>query len=91
MCHLGHERLHVVPWEESGYSVHDALPPAVIVTLQDVDDGVFREAQLVFLVGSVVVHGDHCGRWSGRHGEVSDSRIPLREAIGTQGVRGLYV
>ena len=54
-----HERLHVVAREQARDPVEDALPPAVIVLLEDVDDGVLGEAELVLLVRRVVVDGDH--------------------------------
>lgn len=54
-----HDGLDVVPREESRDAVADALEPAVIVLLDDVDDGSFHEGQLVLLVLGVVVDGDN--------------------------------
>lgn len=54
-----HDALHVVAREESGDSVADALEPAVVVLLDDVDDGALHEGQLVVLVLAVVVDGHH--------------------------------
>lgn len=50
-----HDGLHVVPWKESRYSIHDAFVPPVVVLLYDVDDGPFLEGEFVLLVFSVVV------------------------------------
>lgn len=52
-----HDRLHVVSWEESGDAVADAFEPAVIVFLDDVDDGSFHEGQLILLILSIVIDG----------------------------------
>lgn len=51
--------LDVVAWEEAGDAVTHSLEPAVIVLLDDVDDGTFHEGQLVFFVLHVVVDGHH--------------------------------
>ena len=51
--------LDVVAREEPGDAVHDPLPPSVVVLLEDVDGGALGEAQLVLLVGVVVVNGGH--------------------------------
>jgi hypothetical protein len=61
-----HARFDVIAREESRDPVHDALPPAVVVLLDNVDDGVFLEGELVFLVGRVVVDRDN---WSGESKE----------------------
>lgn len=52
-----HDRLDVVSWEESGDAVADAFEPAVIVFLDDVDDGSLHEGQLILLVLAVVIDG----------------------------------
>lgn len=52
-----HDGLNVVSWEESRDAVADAFEPAVVILLNDVDDGSFHEGQLVLLVLSVVVDG----------------------------------
>lgn len=52
-----HDGLYVVSWEESSDAVADPFEPAVIVLLDDVDDGSFHEGQLIFLVLGVVVDG----------------------------------
>lgn len=54
-----HDALHVVAGEESGDSVANALKPAVVILLDDVDDGALHEGQLVVLVLGVVVDGHH--------------------------------
>ncbi len=54
-----HDGLHVVAGEQSGDAVADALEPAVIVLLDDVNDGPLHERQLVVLVLAVVVDGHH--------------------------------
>ena len=53
-------RLDVVAGEEAGDAVQNALPPAVVVLAQDVDDGVLLEAQLVLFIRVVIVHGHNC-------------------------------
>ncbi len=57
-----HARLDVVPGEESGDAVHDALVPAVVVLLDHVDGGALAERQLVLLILDVVVDRHHCKR-----------------------------
>lgn len=52
-----HDGLNVVSWEESSDAVADPFKPAVIIFLDDVDDGSFHEGQLIFLVLGVVVDG----------------------------------
>lgn len=52
-----HDGFDVVSWEESSDAVADAFEPAVIVFLDDVDDGSFHEGQLIFLILAVVVDG----------------------------------
>lgn len=54
-----HDGLHVVPGEESGDAAGDAFEPAVVVLLDDVNDGALHERQLVVLVLAVVVDGHH--------------------------------
>lgn len=52
-------RLDIVPGEESGDAIHDALPPAVVVLLQHVDHGALLERQLVLFVRVVIVDRHH--------------------------------
>lgn len=54
-----HDGLDVVAGEESRDAVADAFEPAVVVLLDDVDDGSLHEGQLVLLVLGVVVDGHH--------------------------------
>lgn len=54
-----HDGLHVVPREEAGGSAHHTLEPAVVIFLDDIDDGAFLERQLVLLVPHVVIDGHH--------------------------------
>lgn len=54
-----HDGLDVVAGEESRDAVADAFEPAVVVLLDDVDDGPLHEGQLVLLVLGVVVDGHH--------------------------------
>lgn len=60
-----HDGLHVVAGEESRDAVADPLEPAVVVLLDDVDDGPLDEGQLVVLVPGVVVDGHHCEEGEG--------------------------
>lgn len=55
-----HDRLNVVPGEEAGGATHCSFVPAVVVLLDDVDDGALVEGQLVLLVRRVVVDRHHC-------------------------------
>lgn len=52
-----HDGFNVVSWEESSDAVADTFEPAVIIFLDDVDDGSFHEGQLIFLILGVVVDG----------------------------------
>lgn len=52
-----HDRLDVVSWEESGDAVTDTFEPAVIVFLDNVDDGSLHEGQFILLVLAVVIDG----------------------------------
>lgn len=54
-----HDRLHIVPWEEPCHSIHDTLIPAVIVFLDDINDGTFLKRELVFFVLCVVIDRHH--------------------------------
>lgn len=54
-----HDGLHVVARKQSGDAVAHALEPAVVIFLDDVDDGTFHEGQLVILVLGVVVDSHH--------------------------------
>lgn len=54
-----HDGLHVVPGEEASGSAHHTLKPAIIILLDDVDDGPFLEGQLILLVPRVVIDGHH--------------------------------
>lgn len=53
-----HDGLHIVAGEEAGDAVADALEPAVVVLLDEVDDGALHERQLVVLVLAVVINRD---------------------------------
>ena len=64
-----HDGLDVVAGEQAGGAVHDALVPAVVVLLDDVDDGTLLEGQLVLLITSVVVDPHHWTREMEREGE----------------------
>lgn len=55
-----HDGLHVVPGKQTRDAVAHSLEPAVVVLLDDVDDGSFHERQLVVLILDVVVDGNHC-------------------------------
>lgn len=55
-----HDGLDVVPGEEAGGATHRSFVPAVVVLLDDVDDGALVEGQLVLLVRRVVVDRHHC-------------------------------
>ena len=48
-------RFNVISGEKSGVSVHDTLPPSVIVLLHNVDNSAFVECQLILLVLLVAV------------------------------------
>lgn len=54
-----HDGLDVVAGEQARDSATDSLEPAVIVLLNDVDDGSLHEAQLIVFIRSVVVDGHH--------------------------------
>lgn len=54
-----HDGFDVVAREEACDAVTHSLEPAVVVLLDDVDDGAFREAQLIVFVLGVVVDGHH--------------------------------
>lgn len=62
-----HDALHVVPGEEPGDAIADALEPTVIILLDDVNDGSLHEAQLVFFVLGIVINGHH---WEQKKGGV---------------------
>ena len=51
----------VVSGEEACLSMHDPLPPVVVVLLDHIDHRPLVERQLVFLVLLVAVHRHHCG------------------------------
>lgn len=80
-----HDGLHVVSREEPRGATHDALKPAVIVLLDDVDDRSFLEGQLVLFITRVIVDRHHWGEMTaelrqgrqveGKHS--MDSFIPL--------------
>jgi len=53
-------RFDVVAGKEPGVAIHDALPPAIVVLLDDVDNRSFVERQLIVLVLLVAVDGNHC-------------------------------
>lgn len=55
-----HDGLHVVPGKQTRDAVAHSLEPAVVILLDDVDDGSFHERQLVVLIFDVVVDGNHC-------------------------------
>lgn len=63
-----HDRLHVVSWEESGDAIADTFKPAIIVFLDNIDDGSFHEGQLILLILGIVVDGDNWEKW--RRGKV---------------------
>lgn len=54
-----HDRLHIVPWEEPRHSIHDPLIPAVVIFLDDINNGTFLKRQLIFFVLCVVVDCHH--------------------------------
>ncbi len=55
-----HDGLHVVSRKQTSEAVANAFKPAVVVLLDDVDNGSFHEAQFIFLILEVVVDGNHC-------------------------------
>lgn len=55
-----HDALHVVARKQAGDTVAHAFEPAVVVLLDDVNDGALHEGQLVVFVPGVVVDGHHC-------------------------------
>lgn len=59
-CSASHEWLHIVSWEESCYSIHHTFPPSIIIFLQNINNGVLIECELILLVGSVIIHSNHC-------------------------------
>lgn len=61
-----HDRLNVVSWEQSGDAVADPFKPAVIVFLDNVDDGSFHEGQLILLVLGIVIDGHNWEKYHQR-------------------------
>lgn len=57
-----HDGLDVVSREESRGATHDALEPAIVILLDDVDDRSFLEGQLVLFIARVVVDRHHWGK-----------------------------
>lgn len=55
-----HDGLHVVPGKQTRDAAANSLEPAVVILLDDVDDGSFHERQLIVLILDVVVDGNHC-------------------------------
>lgn len=55
-----HDALHVVARKQARDAVAHAFEPAVVVLLDDVNDGALHERQLVLFVPGVVVDGHHC-------------------------------
>jgi len=53
-------RFNVIARKQSSVTVHNALPPAIIVLLDDVDDCSFVKCEFVVLVLLVTVDGNHC-------------------------------
>ena len=51
----------IISGEKTSDPLHNALPPAVVVLLHDVDDLSLGEGQLVLLVGVVVINCDNLG------------------------------
>jgi len=51
--------LYVIARKQTGHTVHDALPPAVVVLLEHVQHRALLETELIVLVGIVVVNGYH--------------------------------
>lgn len=51
-----HDGLDVVPREEPRHSIHNALVPAIVVLLDDINDGSFLKRQLVFLVFCIIIN-----------------------------------
>ena len=74
-----HDGLHVVAGEEAGDAAGHALVPAVVVLLDDVDDGALHEGQLVVLVLGVVVDGHH---WGGERSGVTEREVERHEENG---------
>ena len=54
-----HDGLHVVAGEQAGGAIARSLIPAIVVLLDDVDDGALHERQLIILVPGVIVDSDH--------------------------------
>lgn len=52
-----HDGLHVVSWEKPGDAIADSFEPAVIILLDDIDDGSFHKGQLILLILGIVIDG----------------------------------
>lgn len=54
-----HYWFHVIAGEKAGDAVTHSLKPAIIVLLDDIDNGAFHEGQLVIFILGVVIDGHH--------------------------------
>lgn len=52
-------RFNVVAGKQPGYTIHDTLPPAVVVLFENVQHGALLETQFVVLIRIVIVNCDH--------------------------------
>lgn len=52
-----HDGLHIVSWEKPGDAIADSFEPAVIILLDDIDDGSFHKGQLILLILGIVIDG----------------------------------
>ena len=50
---------NIISWEKSSNSVHDTLPPAIIILLQHINHRTLLEAKFIFFVSIVVVDCHH--------------------------------
>lgn len=59
-----HDGLHVVSWEKPSDAIADSFEPAVIILLDDIDDGSFHKGQLILLILGIVIDGHN---WKKQH------------------------
>ena len=52
-------RFHVVPREQTRYTVHHSLPPPIVILFQHINYRTLLETQFILLVSVIIVNRDH--------------------------------